>query len=268
MSALSLVLDTDDLAKHYDQVSADRQFASGRELTKELSISPGEAALDIGSGTGLLAAHVAGLVGPTGSVIGIDPLPLRVELAKQKAQPNLHFEVGNAYDLGAFADASFDVVYLNAVFHWLPEKRGPLRQIARVLKKGGRLGVATGSREPRNLLQSLRAEILAREPFNQYPESLDGVPHHVTAGEIATLFEETGFAIRKIEVIPNENALPSPQAAILFFEASSFGNFLGHLPETVRPQARAAIEAELERLRTPNGIPFTGARIRAFASKR
>lgn len=70
--------------------------------------------LDVGSGTGLFAEHVAGIVGPTGPVHGVDPLPLRIEIAKKKAKPNLTFSVDDAFDLSSFPSASFDVVYLNA----------------------------------------------------------------------------------------------------------------------------------------------------------
>jgi ubiquinone/menaquinone biosynthesis C-methylase UbiE len=267
MSRLSLAYDTDDLAHHYDEVSADRQFRFGKTLVETLGITTGDRVLDIGSGTGLLARHVAELVGPTGFVAGIDPLPLRIAIARQKAQPNLRFEVGNAYDLSDFDNASFDVVYLNAVFHWLPEKLPPLQQIARVLKPGGRLGIATGSREHRNQLQAVKARVLARAPFNQYAESSDGVPHHVSADELEALLRTTGFAVRSIDVVPTSHYLPTGDATIRFSEASSFGNFLGHLPEGVRAQAREQIEEELDKLRTDAGIPLGGARLVAIATR-
>ena len=97
--------------------------------------------LDVGCGTGLLAEHIVELVGPTGFVLGVDPLPLRIELAKKKARANLALEVADAYALDHLASAGFDVIVLNAVFHWLPEKIGPLKSavaLTPVLQKSAR----------------------------------------------------------------------------------------------------------------------------------
>lgn len=267
MSTVSLTLDTQELAHHYEQVSAAHQFKAGQMLIEELAVAPGEKILDVGSGTGLLAEYVAGLVGPTGSVVGIDPLPLRIALAQQKGRPNLGFKVGTAYDLHEFAEASFDVVYLNAVLHWLPDKLGPLREIYRVLKKGGRLGISTGSKDHPNQLQTIKALVLAREPYSHYTEASDGMADRVGASELRSLLEQTGFAVQKIEVRPHVRYHPTPAATIEFAEASSFGNFLGHLPTELRTTAREEIMRELERYRTPEGIRRDGARIIAVALK-
>ena len=74
MSALSLTLDDPVLAARYEQVSRDRQFLAGQALIAQLALAAGERVLDVGSGTGLLAEHVAGIVGDHGRVVGIDPL--------------------------------------------------------------------------------------------------------------------------------------------------------------------------------------------------
>ncbi len=254
MSTVSLTLDTQELAHHYEQVSAAHQFKAGQILIEELAVAPGEKVLDVGSGTGLLAEYVAGLVGPTGSVVGVDPLPLRIALAQQKGRPNLSFKVGTAYGLREFPEASFDVVYLNAVLHWLPDKLGPLREIHCVLKKGGRLGISTGSKDHPNQLQAIKVLVLSREPYSRYAEASDGIAHRVSADELDILLRQTGFVVKKIEVRPHVRHHLTPEAAIEFAEASSFGNFLGHLPAELRTVAREEIMRELEQYRTPEGI--------------
>lgn len=267
MPDVSLELDTPELAQRYEQISQNRQFKAGQTLIEVLAPAAGAQVLDIGAGTGLLAEYVAGLVGAEGHVTGIDPLPLRIELAKRKARGNLSFAVGDALDLGGFAEARFDIVYLNAVFHWIADKPEALRQIFRVLKRGGRLGISTGSKDHPNLIQGIKAKVLARAPFSAHPEGRSGGPGHVSAAELGALFSNAGFTVAKLDLIPNLHFQPSAAAAIEFSQASSFGNFLGHLPEELRSQARQEIEAELETLRTPEGIRFERARLVAIAVK-
>ena len=101
--APQLNLDTDELARDYDRISATRQFEFGKQLVADLGIRPGDRVLDIG--TGLLAHHVAEIVGPSGLVHGIDPLPSRIHIALDRARnrSNLSFEVSDVYDLAHLA---------------------------------------------------------------------------------------------------------------------------------------------------------------------
>ena len=90
------------------------------------------------------------------------------------------------------SSASFDVVCLNAVFHWLPDKAGPLREIARVLKPRGRIGIGGGAKEPRLRMGQVMVEVLARPPFAAYPRPRDLV-WRVDEKEMRALLEAAGF---------------------------------------------------------------------------
>jgi len=240
----SLDFDSAKLAEDYDRISLERQFRSGQLLIKDLAPRAGERILDIGAGTGLLAEYVADLVGPTGEVIGIDPLPHRIEVANRKARTNLHFQVANAYDLSVFPANHFDAAYMNAVFHWLADKRAPLRQIVRILKRGGRLGISTGAKGNPNLLRSARAIVLGREPYNKYVVASTSVLHRVSIEEARSLLIEAGFEVKLVEARQISRPQATPEETMVFSEASSFGNFLGHLPEELRARARDEIIRE------------------------
>jgi arsenite methyltransferase len=267
MKWVSLDLDTEDLAQTYERVSADRQYKAGQRLIQDLEVAASETVLDLGCGTGLLAEYVAAIVGPDGVVVGIDPLPLRIEIATRRSRSNLNFRTGNAYDLSEFSPATFDVVCMNAVFHWLPEKLEPLRQIIRVLKTGGRLGISTGPKSSPNPLHSIKERVLSRAPYNRHPAAAQTVVHRVGADELADLLTQAGFAIKTIEIRPIADHQLTAEKAVRFSEASSFGNFLGHLPEDLRALAREDLIRELEQPDALAGVSRGRSRLVAIAVK-
>jgi arsenite methyltransferase len=105
----------------------------------------GDTVLDIGSGSGTDALIAARLVGPSGRVIGLD----LTEAMREKLQANaavaradnLEVLAGNAETI-PLPDGSVDVVTTNGVLNLVPDKARAMREIARVLRPGGRLQVA------------------------------------------------------------------------------------------------------------------------------
>ncbi len=103
----------------------------------------GEAVLDVGTGTGLVARAVAAKVGKKGSVIGIDVSPAMLSLAHELSRgvANISYLLEPAEVL-VFKDASFDLVTLSEVLTYLLDPASALREIRRVLRPKGRLALS------------------------------------------------------------------------------------------------------------------------------
>jgi ubiquinone/menaquinone biosynthesis C-methylase UbiE len=108
-----------------------------------LGIRAGSRVLDVGCGAGDDARAMAGIVGPTGRVVGVDSSETMVAAARHRAEgsPNLEFRVGSAYRL-EFPDAAFDAARANRMFQHLHEPQRALREMVRVAQPGGRVLVA------------------------------------------------------------------------------------------------------------------------------
>jgi arsenite methyltransferase len=253
---VSLALDSAELAAAYDQVGQ-RQFNHGKQLISSLKVQPGQRVLDVGAGTGLLSAYVARLVGPSGKVDAIDPLPLRVALAKQKAPSNLEAQVGVAEDLSRFPDQTFHVVYLNSVYHWLPEKLGPLRQVLRVLKPGGQVGISTAAADVPHEFEQVLRQVFSTSDLASVKEIPSGTTHKVSSRALREQLEAAGFVDIDVRIESFVDHFEDTEAVVAFNRASSFGNFLSSLTHEERALTHSLLERELEKRRTPRGIELT-----------
>lgn len=129
------------------------------------SLRPGEVVVDLGSGGGLDVFLASKLIGPNGRAIGIDMTPEMIERARKNAQKggydNVEFHLATIDHL-PLPDASVDCVISNCVINLAPDKPAVFREIARVLKSGGRVAIsdiALKKQLPPAIAQSMAAYV-------------------------------------------------------------------------------------------------------------
>ena len=190
------------------------------------ALRPGEVVLDLGSGGGFDVFVCAQKVGPKGRAIGVDMTPEMISKARRNAAAfaertglaNVEFRLGEIEHLPV-ADASVDAIISNCVINLSPEKPQVWREMARVLRPGGRVAVS---------------DLALLKPL---PEALrESVQALVGCVAGAVLVEETGRMAREAGLVDVALA-PKPGLVEAMFASDDplYREVLAALPEGVRP---------------------------------
>lgn len=122
------------VADTYDTPEAATERARTHEL---LAAVPGERVLVVGTGPGHLTAELAATAGP--GVHGIDADPVMTTLARRRCGASAVVEQRALAGRGSLPDGPFDAVACLQVLEFLPDTRGAVTELFRVLRPGGRL---------------------------------------------------------------------------------------------------------------------------------
>lgn len=265
----SFTHDSRSLAETYDRVS-DLQFEGGKGLVAQLGLEEGARVLDVGCGTGRLAHWIAERVGMMGAVTGIDPLEERIHIARSRGG-NARFEVGQAEDLRAFEDASFDAVCMSSVLHWVTDKAKALAEVRRVLRPGGRLGVTTLPQElsRAGTVGHVLETLLARAPYaGRIDRSMfTFAARGCTTTDLVSLVLESRLDLAELHVTQSARTYASGEAVLDLIEASAFGTFLRPVPDELRPLLRADLVAAFDARRGSEGVAVRGWGVQFVATR-
>jgi ubiquinone/menaquinone biosynthesis C-methylase UbiE len=111
-------------------------------LLDRVQLAPGSRVLDVGCGTGIVARLARARLGDHGTVVGVDVSPPMLEVAR-KIEPSVEWREGNAAALPVGPDERFDVVACQQALQFIPDKPAAVQEMKRVVRRGGRLAVAT-----------------------------------------------------------------------------------------------------------------------------
>ncbi len=130
-----------DAGRGYEAMFVPALFAEWPpHLTEGAGIKSGSKVLDIACGTGVLARHALSIVGPEGHVVGADPAPGMLAVARD-IEPAIDWVLCSAEDLN-LQDAMFDCVMCQFGMMLFQDRQKAIAEMLRVLKPGGTLAIA------------------------------------------------------------------------------------------------------------------------------
>jgi len=197
-----------DAAKAYEALFVPGLFGQwAPKVADEAQIQPGQRVLDVACGTGILAREVASRMRSTGHVMGIDPSPGMVAVARQIA-PTIDWREALAESL-PFPDESFDAVVCQFGLMFFTDRRQALREMLRVLAAGGRLAAAVW--DSLENIPAYASEVALLEQ-TAGPRAADALRAPFVLGnrkDLARLFSEAGVASAQITTHPGAAHFPS-----------------------------------------------------------
>jgi ubiquinone/menaquinone biosynthesis C-methylase UbiE len=185
---------------------------AGRRVLLQAGLAPGMRVADFGCGIGAVTRMLAEMVGPTGSVTGIDGNGAQLDeaqiICKRAGLANLSFVEADACATGLPRE-SFDLVYCRFLLLHLPDPASCLREMRDVLKPGGLLVVedgdlATATSQPPTALNAFSDLFTRLGPTRGLNYSLAGNLYHMVK---AAGFSNPDIEIHQPAVTRGENRL-------------------------------------------------------------
>jgi len=178
---------------HWDSKLYDQQhhFVSdyGVDVLQWLAPQQGEHILDVGCGTGALAAQIA----QSGThVYGVDA-SLDMITAAKTSYPNLNFEVVDATKLPY--KENFEAIFSNATFHWIDDQEALIKGLYKSLKPGGRLVAEFGGKK--NIKSIIDAIALAADQLGLAHKIITNFWFFPSISTYSGMLESQGFEVEQ-----------------------------------------------------------------------
>ena len=202
-----------DAANAYEALFVPALFGQwAPKVADAAQIQPGHRVLDVACGTGILAREIAARIGSGKRIVGVDPSPGMVAVAKQLA-PAIEWREGLAESL-PFPDQSFDAVVSQFGLMFFTDRRQALREMLRVLTPGGRLAVAVWDSLDNIPAYASEVALLERMAGRQGADALRAPFVLGDRKVLVTLFSEVGVASAQVTTHLGTARFPSIRAMV------------------------------------------------------
>lgn len=165
-----------------------------KDLLDRVHLQPREHVLDVACGSGIVARYAAKRVGDLGKVVGVELNPAMLDVARQLSaytEP-VDYLLGDAAAL-PIPDASFDVVLCQHAIMFFPDREASVREMHRVLKPRGRVGVSVFRATEFNPAFEHLITALERQGESEASEFMRSPFVMESVAQMRALFQRAGF---------------------------------------------------------------------------
>jgi trans-aconitate 2-methyltransferase len=225
-------------AATYDRI-ADPMTRWGTTVLDRLPLAGDEAVLDAGCGSGRVTELLAQRL-PSGRMIALDGSAAMLDEARIRLGPfasRVEYLLADLREPLPIAEP-VDAIFSTATFHWLPDHAALFRNLAAVLRPGGRLVAQCGGAGNIASVVAILASI---------GDGWTGPWTFATPAEIAARLDAAGFTAIDTWLQPEPTPLEPGPATEEFLRTVILGNHLARLPEAERGPFVAAVAARLPR---------------------
>jgi SAM-dependent methyltransferase len=242
----------DSTAQRYRDIQMPRIFVPwAKILLDSVTPRPGDAVLDVATGPGTVARQAAVLVGPAGKVTGVDISAAMLSVGRSwpreaGAAPIEYVEAPAASM--PLPDAAFDAVYCQQGMQHMSDPHAALREMRRLLKPGGTLGLAAWTESPFAMFRKIVGRFVSTGGSHSSDFGQDPVKLELALCEAG--FHDVRVQTRELTSVFDGGVPEALQVA----QGTSMGPVIDSLSAADQEIIRKAISQELEKLVTAGAV--------------
>jgi trans-aconitate 2-methyltransferase len=222
-------------AKDYANNSS-AQAVWAEELITKLNLRGTESILDLGCGDGKITAAIASKL-DRGIVWGIDRSLEMISLAREKyansQYSNLFFQQMDAKEI--HLEQQFDIVFSNAVLHWIEDHLTVLQKVNQHLKPKGKILWQMGGKDNTKNLLAVIDRLMQQPPWQKYFLDFVSPYHFYDINDYDLWLDRTGFQAIRIELISKDMQHQGKEGLKGWLRTTWFP-YTDRLPEALKEQ--------------------------------
>jgi trans-aconitate 2-methyltransferase len=225
-------------AEVYDRIS-DPQLEWGREVIARLRLDGDETVLDAGCGSGRVTEMLVERL-PRGRVIAVDASASMVEKAAERLGRRADVRTVDLSKLEMREEV--DLVFSNAVFHWVSDHANLFRRLFDALQPGGRLVAQCGGHGNVARLTEAIIEVAAQPRFSRHFEGMEGAWNFATPEDTQEVLRGAGFGEVRCWL---EKKHVRPTRPLEFLAVATLGPHLERLPNELKDPFVAEVASRM-----------------------